>query len=104
MYSSYRNVATETAYTYIPCNNPCSSANQCLRDSKSASGSFCSPVLATYVELVQAETKLSCLKTDVMMTADRRSDLFLTVIFAIVFIVNQFIYSNNSYFIAIAIC
>ena len=34
----------------------CSSASQCLRDFRSSSGSFGSVVLATSVELVQAET------------------------------------------------
>ena len=48
----------------------CSSASRCLRDFRSSSGSFGSPVLATSVELVQAETEFS-LKTDVMMTANR---------------------------------
>ena len=37
--------------------------------------SFGSPVLVTYVELVQVETELSSLKTDVMMTVNRCSDL-----------------------------
>ena len=40
-----------------------------------SSGNFASPVLSTSVELVQAETELSSLKTDVMMTANRCSDL-----------------------------
>ena len=53
----------------------CSSASCCLRDIRSSSGSFGSPVLASYVELVQAETELSSLKTDVMMIANRCSDL-----------------------------
>ena len=39
------------------------------------SGSFGSPVLAISVELVQAETELSPLKTDVMMTDNICSDL-----------------------------
>ena len=39
------------------------------------SGSFGSPLLATSVELIQAETGLSCLKTDVIMTANRCCDL-----------------------------
>ena len=52
-----------------------SSASQCLRELGSFSGSFGSPVLATSVELVQAETELSSLKTDVMMTVNRCSDL-----------------------------
>ena len=34
-----------------------------------------SPVLATSAELVQVETELASLKTDVMMTANRCSDL-----------------------------
>ena len=63
----------------------CSSANRCLRD---LDGSFVAvavgdpvavlaiyAVLATSVELVQAETEISSLKTDVMITADRHSDL-----------------------------
>ena len=41
----------------------------------SSSGSFGSPLLVTSVELVQAETRAFFLKTDVMMTADRCSDL-----------------------------
>ena len=52
----------------------CSSASWCLRDFRSSSGSFDSPVLATSVELVQAETEFFSLKTDVMMTANRCSD------------------------------
>ena len=59
------------AITYITCK----SASRCLRDFRSSSGSFGSPVLATSVELVQAETELSSLKTDVMMTTNRCSDL-----------------------------
>ena len=62
------------AITCITCN----SASWCLRDFRSSSCSFGSPVLATSVELVQAETELSSsLKTDVMMTANRCSDLTL---------------------------
>ena len=42
---------------------------------------------------MQAETELSSLKTDVMMTANRCSDLTLRlliiIVFAIVFILNQ---------------
>ena len=37
--------------------------------------SFGSPVLMTPVELVQVKTELSSLKTDVMMTVNRCSDL-----------------------------
>ena len=37
---------------------------------RSSSSSFGSPVLATSLELILAETKFSSLKTDVMMTAD----------------------------------
>ena len=37
---------------------------------RSSSSSFGSPVLATSLELILAETKLCCLKTDVMMTAN----------------------------------
>ena len=36
---------------------------------------FGSPVLVTSVELIQADTELSSLKSDVMMTANRCSDL-----------------------------
>ena len=46
-----------------------------LRDFRSYSGSFGSPVLVTSVEPIQVETELSSLKTDVMITADRYSDL-----------------------------
>ena len=56
----------------------CSLASQCLRDFKLSSGSFGSPLLATSVEFVQAETELPSLKTDVMMTANRCFDI-LTV-------------------------
>ena len=52
----------------------CSSASRYLRDFRSSIGSFGSPVLATSVELIQAETELASLKTDVMMTANRCSD------------------------------
>ena len=41
----------------------------------SSSGSFGSPVLATTVELIQAETELPSLKTDFMTIANRCSDL-----------------------------
>ena len=41
---------------------------------RSFSGSFGSPVLVTSVKLVQAETELFSLKTDVMMTDNRFSD------------------------------
>ena len=41
----------------------------------SSSGSFGSPALTTLVELVQVDTELSSLKTDVMLTVDRCSDL-----------------------------
>ena len=51
-----------------------SSASWCLRDFRLSSASFGSPVLASSVELVQAETELSSLKTDVMMTANKCSD------------------------------
>ena len=53
----------------------CSSASQCLQHFKSSSGSFGSRVLTTAVELVQKETELSSLETDIMMTANRCSDL-----------------------------
>ena len=60
----------------------------------SSSAGFGSPVLVTSVKLVQVETELSSLKTDVMMTANRCSDLIfkllLILIFAIVFFLNQF--------------
>ena len=70
---SYRELHTLLfhAITYITC----SLASWCLRDFRSSSGSFGSPVLVTTVELVQAETELSSLKTDVMMTTNRCSDL-----------------------------
>ena len=51
-----------------------SSASWYLRDFRSSSGSFSSPVLATSVKLVQAKTELSSLHTDVIMTANRCSD------------------------------
>ena len=63
---------------YIPCYNLYYmqfSYSQYLRDFRSSSGSFGSPVLVTSVELVQAETEFSSLKSDVMMTANRCSDL-----------------------------
>ena len=44
-------------------------------DFRSSNGSFGSPVLATSVEPIQAETELSSLKTDVMMKANKCSDL-----------------------------
>ena len=53
----------------------CSSASRCLRDFRFSNGRFGSPVLVTSVELVQAETEFCSLKTDVMMTANRCSDL-----------------------------
>ena len=50
-------------------------------------------MLATSVELIQAETELSSLKTDTMMTANRCSDLtfplLIIIVYAIVFILNQ---------------
>ena len=52
----------------------CSTASWCLKDFRSSSGIFGSLVLVTSVEFVQAETELSSLKTDVMMTANRYSD------------------------------
>ena len=64
---SYRKLHTFTFHA-ITCIT-CSSASRCLRDFRSSSGSFGSPVLVPCVELVQAETELSSLKTDVMMTA-----------------------------------
>ena len=73
------NIAIQkTVYTYIfhaiTCIT-CSSTSQCLIDFRSFSGSFGSPLLATSVELIQAEAELSSLKTDVMMTANSCSDL-----------------------------
>ena len=53
----------------------CSSASRCLRDFRSSSGNFGSQVLVKSVELVQAETEFSSLKTNVMMTANGCSDL-----------------------------
>ena len=47
----------------------CSSASQCLRDFRPTSDSFDSQVLATSVELVQTETELSFLQTNVVITA-----------------------------------
>ena len=62
-------------------------------------------MLVTSVELVQVETELYSLKTDVMMTANRYSDLtfslLIIIIFAIIFILNQFY--NISYYNYIAI-
>ena len=54
--------------------------------------SFGSPVLvAASVELIQVERELFSLKTDVMMTVNRCSDLASCIIIvAIVFILNQF--------------
>ena len=70
---SYRKLHT-VIFHAITCIT-CSSAGQCLRGFRSSSGNFGSPVLVTSVKLVQAETELSSLKTCVMMTADRCSDL-----------------------------
>ena len=42
--------------------------NQCLRDFRSSTGSFGSQRLVTFVELIEAETEFSSLKTDIMMT------------------------------------
>ena len=53
----------------------CSSTSWCLSDFRSSSGSFGSPLMATSVELIQAETDLSSLKTDIMITVNRCSDL-----------------------------
>ena len=55
----------------------CSSTSQCLSDFMSPSGSFGSAVLVTSVELIQAEIELSSLKSNVMMTPDRCSDLHI---------------------------
>ena len=54
--------------------------------------SFGSPVLATSLELIPAETKFSSLKTDVMMTANIRcSGLTFSLLIIIIFaILNQF--------------
>ena len=72
---SYRSRKLHTLIFHAITCITCSSASRCLRDFRSPSGSFGSPMLATFVELVQAETELSSLKTDVIMTANRRSDL-----------------------------
>ena len=91
---SYRKLHTLIfhAITFITC----SSARQCMMNFRSSSDNFGNAVLATSVELIQTETEteLSSLKTAVMMTADRCSDLtfslLIIIIFAIVFILNQF--------------
>ena len=86
---SYRKLHTLIfhAITFITC----SSATRCMMDFRSSSDNFGNAVLVTSVELIQMETELSSLKTAVMMTADRCSDLTLIIIiFAIVFILNQF--------------
>ena len=49
---------------------------------QACSYSFGSPVLATFVKLVQVETELSSLKFDVMMTANRCSD-FKSVLYSV---------------------
>ena len=67
---SYRKLHT-IIYNAITCIK-CNSARWCLRDFRSSSDSFGCPVLVTSMELVQAETELSSLKTD---AADRCSDL-----------------------------
>ena len=69
---SYRNLHTLIFHAIICIT--CSSVIWHLRDFRSSSSSFGSPVLVTSVEVVQTETELSSLKTDVMMTADRYSD------------------------------
>ena len=79
---SYRKLHTLIfhAITYITC----SSTSWSLRDFRSSSGHFGSSVLVTSVELVQAETELSSLKTDVTVTAYRCSDsTFLLLIIII---------------------
>ena len=95
----------------------CSLSSWCLSDIRSFNGSFGSLVLATSVELVQVETEISSLKTDVIMIADRCFDLtfwlLIIIIFAIVFISNQFymrykfntmLYSNLSKRTSLAKC
>ena len=72
---SYRSRKLHTLIFHAITCITCSLASRCLRDFRSSSGSFGSAVLATSVELLQAETELSSLKTDVMMTANRCSDL-----------------------------
>ena len=75
---SYRSRKLHTLMFHAITCITCSSASQFLRDFGFSSGRFGSPVLgllATSVELVQAETEFSSLKTDVMMTANRCSDL-----------------------------
>ena len=72
---SYRSRKLHTLIFHAITCITCSSSSRCLRDFKSSSGSFGSPVLSTSVELVQVETELSSLKTDVMMIANRCSDL-----------------------------
>ena len=72
---SYRKLYTLTLIFHAITCITCSLASCYLRDFRSSSGSFGSPMLATFVELIQMETELSSLKTDVMMTADRCSDL-----------------------------
>ena len=72
---SYRSTKLHTLiFNAITCIT-CSLASRCLMDFRSSSGSFSSPVLATSVELIQVETELSSLKIDVMMIANRCSDL-----------------------------
>ena len=70
---SYRKLHTLILHA-ITCNT-CSSASKCLTDLRSSSGSFGNPMLAISVKLIQVETELSSLKSDVMMTANRCSGL-----------------------------
>ena len=56
-----------------------------MRGFKSSSGSFGSPLLVISVELVQAETEFFSLKTDVMITANRCSDLTFSLLIIILF-------------------
>ena len=72
---SYRSRKLHTLIFHAITCIACSSASRCLRNFRSSSGSFGSPVLVTSVELIQVETEFSSLKTDVMMTANRCSDL-----------------------------
>ena len=75
---SYRSRKLHTlifhAITCITCNL----ASRYLRDIRSSSDSFGSPILATTsAELVQAETELSSLKTDVMVTANMQKHVLI---------------------------
>ena len=58
---------TEHSFVAVTVHSSCMHACQIFRSSSSSVGS---PVLATSLELILVETKLSSLKTDVMMTAN----------------------------------